>query len=467
MNRSIRLFCLTAALLAGPAPAADNAADYPTHTPLTLTGQGPWYRLALPMDARLAARHADLRDLRVFDAQGQTVPYALRQVTAPATRSQREISARLFPLRGPVGETTTTGTLRVLRNSEGTIVEVPAAPAGNGKPVLRGWLLDLGTGKDRPRRLTLTWNEADEGFQRFAIDTSDDLTDWRPLGSGQIARFSFNGEHIDQPEIELSDAPARYLRLQWLSPEQAPELRAARLDGVRSQGGGATVSWSGPLSGRVGKNGEYLYRLPLALPLTAMRVSLDQPNTVAPVTVSGRLNDHAPWQWLMATVLTRVSVGKEEVRLEEIVLPGQKVNELKLAPDQRGGGLGAQPPTVRVALPAMELVFLARGTPPYRLALGKANAQSAALPLATLVPGYDDAKLATMGSAKAGFAPTDTARQAPNAATTAGADWRRWALWALLLAGVGLLAAMAASLIRKPGREGGKAEEEEREKEEG
>ncbi|WP_211214668.1 DUF3999 domain-containing protein [Chitiniphilus shinanonensis] len=450
----VRLLCLGTVLWAAAAPAADGPDDYAVRAPLALSGQGPWYRLTLPFDARLAARHADLRDLRVFDAQGQAVPYALREATAPATRSQQEIGAKLFPLRGPAGETTTSGALRVLRNSEGTIVEVPAAPAGSGEPVLRGWLLDLGAGKDRPRRLTLSWGEADEGFQRFAIDTSDDLNDWRPLGSGQIARFSFNGEHIDQPEVELPDAPARYLRLQWLSPQQAPELRTARLDGTRSQGGGATLSWSGPLSGRVGKDGEYLYRLPLALPLTAMRVSLDQPNTVAPVTVSGRLNDHAPWQWLMAGVLTRVPAGKEEIRLEEIVLPGQKVNELKLAPDQRGAGLGAQAPAVRVALPAMELVFLARGTPPYRLALGKANAQSAALPLTTLVPGYDDARLAAMGSAKADLAPADAARQTASAtAVAAGGDWRRWALWGLLLAGVGLLAAMAASLVRRSRRE--------------
>ena len=47
-------------------------------------------------------------------------------------------------------------------------------------------------------------------------------------------------------------------------------------------------------------------------------------------------------------------------------------------------------------------MFLVRGSPPYRLAFGKPGAQSAALPLGVLIPGYTESKRATLGSASLG-----------------------------------------------------------------
>jgi hypothetical protein len=119
--------------------------------------------------------------------------------------------------------------------------------------------------------------------------------------------------------------------------------------------------------------------------------------------------------------------------------------------DERGGGLGSTPPQIQVAVRASQLVFLQRGNPPYRLALGRAGVQSAALPLATLIPGYQPARLSKLGLAEVLLPEEKAAAQATPAA--ARADWKRWGLWAVLLLGVGLLALMAVSLLRRPSAE--------------
>ena len=85
---------------------------------------------------------------------------------------------------------------------------------------------------------------------------------------------------------------------------------------------------------------------------------------------------------------------------DELQLPGQVVTELKLQVDERGGGLGADAPALRFAVRATQLVFLARGEPPFSLALGNASVKAANLPLSTLIPDYSAERLKTLGQAK-------------------------------------------------------------------
>ena len=67
----LRLGLLLSLSLSAALQAAERAQDFRHGAPLQLSGEGPWYRLELPIAAHFAALHGDLRDLRVFDAQGQ------------------------------------------------------------------------------------------------------------------------------------------------------------------------------------------------------------------------------------------------------------------------------------------------------------------------------------------------------------------------------------------------------------
>ena len=100
-----------------------------------------------------------------------------------------------------------------------------------------------------------------------------------------------------------------------------------------------------------------------------------------------------------------------------------------------------------MGLRATELVFLARGTPPYQLALGNPTVQAANLPLSMLIPGYEPARLSQLGVASAAAAIAADAAE-PQASAVATTDWKRIGLWAVLLLGVGLLVLMAMSVLR-------------------
>lgn len=446
----MRALCklLTLLLAFTCAVQAEEQQDYRQRLPLSLSGEGPWYRLQLPVAVHFAARHGDLRDVRVFDGQGQAQAYALLPAQEQKRETFLEHGVRGFPLYAE-DEPGAVPALRVQRSTDGTLIELneqAAAPAGRQ---LRGWLLDA-SGIDAPLvRLLLNWRDAPEGFQRFAIEASDDLQHWRSWGEGQVAQLSFAGERIDQRQVELPGQRARYLRLLWQSPRQAPMLDVASLRSRQSDSQAAPLLWSPVLPAQALGKEQYQWQLPQAIPLERLRLLLVAPNTLAPVRFEGRADVQAHWQPLGSTVLYRLDEGGRELRQEELALPGWPVRQLRLQVDARGGGLGEPLPGLQVALRASELVFLARGEPPFTLAVGNAGASAAALPLTTLIPGYRPERLAMLGTAEADDSAAAMLEMTGQADDGAGA-LRRWGLWGLLLAGVALLALMALSLLRRP-----------------
>ncbi|MHA6492156.1 DUF3999 domain-containing protein [Pseudomonas borbori] len=442
---SLAMLVWVAGTTIATAGAQEQASDYAVRAPLTLSGEGPWYRLALPMDVHLAARYADLRDLRVFNGEGQAQAYALVHGSARPRETPTETAVKWFPLQGPRDAEQALG-IRVQRSTAGTLIEVvPESTPVGAQQELRGWLLDTSAVTAPLHALILDWSSEREGFQRFSIEASDDLQQWRTWGEGQIARLSFADERIDQRKIDLPRQTARYLRLLWLGDQQAPQLVSAHVLSASGDLLPEPLTWSAELTPSSVKAAEYTWVLPSALPLQRIQVGLTEANSLAPVSVVGRRDGEVQWQPLARGLLYRLPQNGKDVLHNELELYGAPVRQLRLLVDERGGGLGASP-TIRIGIRSTELVFLARGTPPYTLAIGNAAGKAADLPLSTLIPGYDEPRLATLGLATAASAPTG---EVAAAVEQQGAfDWKRLGLWGVLLAGVGLLALMAISLLR-------------------
>jgi len=430
--------------------AQEKPSDYSTQVPLTLSGEGPWYRLELPLTLQLSARQSDLSDVRVFNGAGEPQAYALAREQAQATQSNSLTDVKWFPLYNSADAPEVTPSVRVQSSANGTLVEVsPSGKLQTGEKVLRGWLLDASAIKTPLQQLVLDWSSERDGFQRFSIEASDDLQHWQAWGDGQVARLSFADERVEQHEVALPGLSARYLRLLWQSPQAAPMLSSAQLASSTTSSLPLPLVWSQPLAGSSAKAGEYTWQLPLGLPLEQVRVELAQANSLAPVNLYGRQDGNAPWQTLSSGLLYRLTQNGQDVVQDQLQLPGRAVAQLKLVVDERGGGLGAQAPTLRFAVRSTQLVFLARGEPPFSLALGNPTVKAANLSLSTLIPDYSPQRLAGLGKATATGAAVTTVPP-PVVPVVVGTDWKKIGLWAVLLLGVAALAGMAFSLLRKP-----------------
>ena len=430
------------------ASAQEAPADFTHHVPLSVSGNGPWYRLELPLAVQLNARQADLGDVRVFNAAGEPQAYALSRQSSQRTESRNVADVKWFPLYAADTQESLPGVV-MKTTTEGTLVEIkPSSAAKPGMQVLRGWVLDASAIKAPLQQLSLDWSREQEGFQRFSIEASDDLQRWEPWGEGQVARLSFADERVEQHDVSLPGRSARYLRLVWKG-QAAPLLTSAKLVSATRSSLPMPLVWSQPLAGTRLKAGEYSWQLPTGLSVERLRIELKQPNTLAPVTLAGRSDAKQLWQPLNNGLLYRLTQNGQDVVQDELQLPGQVVTELKLQVDERGGGLGADAPALRFAVRATQLVFLARGEPPFSLALGNASVKAASLPLSTLIPDYSAERLNTLGQAKV-VGDVAVASPVVVAAVEDGLNWKKLGLWAVLLLGVAALGAMAYSLLRKP-----------------
>ena len=440
--------------LAAQAQAQDQPGDFATQVPLTLSGDGPWYRLELPLAVQMLARHSDLADVRVFNAAGEPMAYAVAREPAQ-THEQRNLhEVKWFPLYSAADAAEAKPSVRVQSNASGTLVQVePSTELEAGEEVLRGWLLDTSAVKAPLEQLILDWTDRD-GFQRFSIEASDDLQRWRAWGEGQVARLSFADERVEQHEVSLPGQPACYLRLLWNAPQAAPALTSVQVRSTSSTRLPQPLVWSQRLTGSSVKDGEYTWQLPVALNVERLRLEMGEANTLAPVLLYGRRDSSAPWYSLGGGLLYRLSQNGQDVVQDQLQLPGQVVQQLKLAVDGRGGGLGLAAPALYVAVRPSQVVFLARGAGPYTLALGSPTAKAASLGLETLIPDYRPERLATLGQARVDASVPVASAPVAGPLTeplpiVAGTDWKKLSLWAVLLLGVLALAGMAFSLLRK------------------
>ncbi|WP_249678301.1 DUF3999 domain-containing protein [Pseudomonas abieticivorans] len=445
MKRTLNLGLLAVGLCAAfSAMAREQLADFASQLPLTVTGQGPWYRLELPLAVQLSAHQSDLGDVRVFNAAGEPLAYSLLHELPQHIDNQVQTSVKWFPLYEAADAVDAAPAVRVQLGAHGSLIEVqPEQDLEAGEEILRGWLLDTSAINGPLTQLSIDWNSEREGIQRFSIQGSDDLQHWRSLGDGQVARLSFADERIEQHDVTLPAQPARYLRLLWQSPRSAPVLSAVQVLSSNSTVVPPALVWSEPLKGVALKNSEYSWQLPGPLAVERLKVTLDQPNSLAPVDVFGRNDSKNGWEPLEGGLLYRLTQNGEDDLQDELPMRGETLRQVMMHVDDRGGGLGSEAPTLRVAVRPVQLVFLARGEPPYRLAVGSATVTGAQLPLATLIP---DASVPGGRATLAVAAPVIAAL--PVAAPPASIDWKRIALWAVLVVGVLVLGAMAYSLTR-------------------
>lgn len=426
-----------------------NAADFAVQVPLGLSGQGPWYRLELPLALQLSARRADTEDLRVFDAAGEPQAFALFREQPTAQSQSQQHGVHWFPLYDDNDAVGSAPRVKVQVSTTGSVIDVvPGTAVDADKRVLRGWLIDTSAIDAPLTRLALDWNGNRDGFQRFSIEASDDLQHWQAWGQGQVARLAFANERVEQHDVTLPGRQARYLRLLWQSPVTAPALRVVNVYSSQVRALAPALNWSAPIVGAAtGQPGEYVWRLPAQLAVERLKLDLIQPNSLAPVVVSGRSAATEPWQRLRTGLFYRLSQGEKESVEDELQMAGEPLREVLIKVDVRGGGLGDRVPTLRVAVRATEVVFLARGKAPFTLAVGNALVQPSSLPLDMLMAG-DPKPLSELGVAR--LAGTPMIAGGNDVEAPGVTDWKRIALIAVLLMGVAVLAAMARSLLKKP-----------------
>lgn len=429
-----------------PADAADRPVDFATGmTLLTAAGQ-PFHRVELSL-AVLAQTRPDLADIRIFNGAGEALPYAFASGEAPPPAATAPVSVPRFPLRA-AGTGGSAG-LDVKIEADGRLISLRSQTM-TGLPAVAAWLFDLSALRQPAQALLLDWAAPADGFSTMVhVEGSDNLRDWRPLADAPLLDLRFGSQALQQKRIDFPATRYHYLRLAGITA--LPSLTASAVSTLPAQ---AVVPerWI-ELQGRPDeRSGDYVFDLGARLVATRVELRLPEVNSVAPVEWQVRERQRDEWRSVARSTVWRLQRGDTDLHSPALTTGAVPGRYWRLRVDPRSGGLGAGAPVLRLAWTPTQLVFLARGNPPFTLAFGQRNARPAQLPLASLVPGYQPGLEASLPLAATGPALPLGGHNAPapGQEDRPPPDWKRWLLWGVLLLGVGLLALMAHSLLRQP-----------------
>ena len=454
--------CLSCALAATVAHAEDAA--YRFNAAIQIQQAAPFMRLALPASAYGRSEQSDLRDLRIVDASGERVPFALLAPRAAHTEVQeqtRDAALYALPPRPAAGKAWPSP-LEVTVQGERISVR-PARLAAPGSAAARspGWLVDLGDPPSRKpeeptaRALRLLWSGPAEFSVGVDVEVSDDLRQWRAAGSSQLLAVASPRGALLQDRVILPAARTSFVRLVWSDAAAAPVLSAVKAILERP----SNVVLDPPIEMIVAPlplvhddsavKRALVFDLGGALPLLEIDLQLQGGTQVAPVRLQGRRSAGDAWSELASAVFYRIErAGLVSTSAPLLLRATQRY--LRVIPDERAAALDPAQTRLVVRAALASLVFAHQGGEPFTLQAGSPEAKPSALPIHTLVPAVDEERQrfgqAVLGEWSESEA---TAKQLRSRARLA--QMRPWLLWAVLLAGVAGLGFMVWRLARAGG----------------
>ncbi|HMM67975.1 MAG TPA: DUF3999 domain-containing protein [Dokdonella sp.] len=448
--------------------AAATPADYARVIPIDTAGDSAAWQVELDDQVYAGSIDPNLRDLAIFNADGQAVPLILSASEAPDAVIEQRAAVPVLPLP-PAGREREQADLHLLveRDASGRLrrLETQSSDEPGETTATREWLLDLGEFDRGIDRLELAWSEPQgDIIARFEVTGSNDLQRWDLLNAdATLVVLEQGGARVDRREIALPVTRFRYLRLRRHDDGAPLGGISAQASRVRRVAGVTPVNWIeaeavDSVDGHPASGTQHLYTLRYSVPASQVRITLGSDNALAQLEVLTPFNvvdGKTHWIQRARPVAFRLVQDGDVIDNGAIALsPGARVRDLRID----SATALATTPRLSVGYRPARLVFLAEGKGPFLLAVGSATARFPDYPveaaLATLRArlGRDwQPPVATLGDSRSSAGAS--ALQAPKVPL----DWKRWLLWAVLIGAAAVVGGIALSLLRGTGQ--GRAED--------
>jgi Protein of unknown function (DUF3999) len=466
------VFCIGACALFAQLTAVQalTRAEYALDVPVRSTDNQALISVDLPFEVYSASRKPALGDLRVVNSAGEAVPFALGLAPIETTQgASKSLALMPFYAASSASVASTDGvTLTKLGDQLSLVISPKASKSAPGQ-VLKAYYADLrelAEGSKAPlvQSLNLNLQAGADLSAALMVETSDDLKSWRTIAqAAPVFRLSRSGQVLSNTLIEFTSTPIRYLRLsspnggepialvdvtvKLASKVAVRPLQWVVLEGVAAPALSKEV--------RVPKN-TFDYDAGVGLPITRINLNFADPNTLAPVKVLARRATDQAWENLQSETMYRMNMASGEARNTDVLLRSSNPNYRywQVQIDERAGEFASKVPKLRLGFAPARLVFTARGSPPFAVLIGNAQAEPLALSMNSLVPGNQEG--AGLGSALSSLDLTQAVRRegmGPKVIDRSAEQRKQWILWGLLIAGVGTLAVFALKLLKEPGKE--------------
>lgn len=444
MSRPFATLLAIFAMGAGaPGFAADvHPQDFAYGMPVSSATSGSAYRFVLPVEVYTRAANTDLRDIRVFNARGEVVPYELRMSPPTAAIRPQDVALPLYPMHADAHASL--NGLQVTIHSEGTALDLQTAGATPDPQVIASYIIDARRVKQPLSALQAHWAPGAPEFSgRARIECSDDLGSWRLVGDdAAVLHLLTGGSELIQNRIAIAPTRAQFWRLTWIGRTAPFELSAISAEIAARQPVAPQTSVTASGTRTAGKESERVFDLGARLPVTQVNLALPESNSVLRMAIFSRARSTDPWRAVTQGEFYRVDGGNPDQGSEAVRIATNFDRYWLVRQERPAAPIGDV--KLVASWDAMDVVFLAQGPALYLLAYGSVSAGPSSVALEPLLKGI------TVVSAETGasYALGGDARLQPPPKTV---PWRMAALWAALGFGVLLLAWIAYRLSKELG----------------
>jgi hypothetical protein len=431
--------------------------EFAWRAPVVVPAGASLTRVELPAQALLRLQSRDARDVRVVNGAGEAVAFALMEPprATPAPPAAKTARYPALPLFSPsAGARQPRGSTQVRVDGPGGQQSVWVRMDGTdtaGAPKLNSVLFATKDERQLLSALDVQATLPSNAPVRMSVSSSADLAQWTALPvRGRLYRFDGAGApanttlEFEQP-VKLE---GRYLRLDWHGQQG---VTVAGVTGVVAQAAQPPVRIRGDLPApQAAGAGAVEIGTGFVTPLAALALTTPRNNELLPVRILGRNDASQPWRLLGQTVVYRLGTAGSESTNPPAAMHGASATRLRIE-STNGSDLAAAQLQAVAEFEPVRLVFAATGAGPFEIAAGRANTAQAALPLAAIASALGTRKVEDLPAATVGAAVIQAADAGPLARVWPGGEGpnKTTVLWAVLLAGVVLLAAVAWSLLRQ------------------
>ena len=418
---------------------------------LNVNGNEPLYQTVLTPEIYQSSREKNLKDLAIYNADGEPLAYALMPFERMFPKEMIEEIRPLviFPMQESIGKSNDDINIRLENNANNTKVDVIANSTSQQQTPT--YLFDLGKQHPILKKLNLEWQGAEGKLISVQAFTSDNLKNWTNIGQSVIFKSAVDGHSILQNSVALyAFTPDQYLKI--VANDIAKEdfkLISVNTEYSKVQDTPLSQIWQSPIllkrektnNGEINIDFEALGRYPVSY----LRISLPQQNTITQVNVLTRNKPDEPWEVLTHSPLFRLNKEGRDTVNPDIKINTKEARFWRLRFNEKAGGIGLDNPRLEVGWQPQTVVWNARGKSPYRMVVGEGVSDVSAVSIASLIPNTQLQQANALPVADIGLKPKGEVATNPWVDTP---DYKRWVLWGGLFLGVLALALMAYSLVK-------------------
>lgn len=427
--------------------------DFAYSAKLQTTPGTPFYELDIPETVYRQVSREDLGDIRVLNSSGEVIPHGLRNVPTQKLDKEKTQSVPYYPLYVKQGDKNAGMHLNIQRNATGEVIDIKRNEGQQAAADrLSGYLLDLREWKDPVDTIKVSWSEtlAESFIHKIKISGSNDLSTWKTISTDKsLVNLSYQSHQLTENIITINSGRIKYIKILFEESKPGIELGNIEVSNVKSSSQ-QKQNWIQANVEPGSKAGEYLFEREIKTVINKARIKLPENNTLVKVNVSSRQDESMPWRYRGSAIVYRLTVSGVSIEHTDISLNSSRDNDWKLVIDQQGGGIGNGVPVVELVWNPQQLVFVARGEPPYTLVWGSARVSPVNINAGKIMIGVNNKnRQAMLSKAQWRKATVQTVNLESLQPESKPVNWRQGVLWGILVIAAMLLIWMAIRLMGK------------------